>query len=133
MVEPSADRRSPARKQGILAAALARFFGPPIEQLTAQAAQARSRAAVILDVRELSEYRSGHIPGSLHIPLRELRSRMTELSREREVIVVCRSGNRSQAAARVLAGAGYEVRNLRGGMLAWAGEKLPVRTGKPRR
>jgi NADPH-dependent 2,4-dienoyl-CoA reductase/sulfur reductase-like enzyme/rhodanese-related sulfurtransferase len=75
--------------------------------------------SLILDVREDLERRSGHIPGSVHIPLPELRSRLGELSRNREIIIHCQSGQRSYIALRILAQHGFHVRNLTGGYRTW--------------
>ncbi len=86
--------------------------------------------AFLLDVRQPEEFRSGHIPGAKLIPLGELHTRLKELPKNQEIIVVCRSGNRSLSAMRQLAGAGYNVINLRGGMIAWSRNGLPVTKGK---
>jgi NADPH-dependent 2,4-dienoyl-CoA reductase/sulfur reductase-like enzyme/rhodanese-related sulfurtransferase len=74
---------------------------------------------LLLDVREDAERRAGHIPGSVHIPLRELRSRLGELPRDREVIVYCQSGQRSYNACRILSQHGFRVRNLTGSYHTW--------------
>ncbi len=76
----------------------------------------------ILDVREQHEYRAGHIKGAQLIPLMHLSKRLHEVRNEHLVITVCRSGNRSAQAARLLRTHGYEVRNMRGGMLQWPGK-----------
>src|SRR5512142_3369625 len=74
----------------------------------------------LLDVRQPQEYRTGHIPGAKLIPLSELRSRMSELPQDQEILIVCQSGSRSISATRLLVKAGYNAVNVRGGMLAWA-------------
>lgn len=81
----------------------------------------------IIDVREPYEYKEGHIPGSKLIPLGQLTRRLNELGpKDREVIVVCRSGSRSGQAAHQLAAMGYnKVVNLRGGILSWHRAGLP--------
>ena len=71
----------------------------------------------------------GHIEGSTLIPLRHLTARATELEphRDRELVVVCRSGVRSSTAAAILTSLGFErVYNLRDGILAWHEAGLPV-------
>jgi glyoxylase-like metal-dependent hydrolase (beta-lactamase superfamily II)/rhodanese-related sulfurtransferase len=73
----------------------------------------------VLDVREPEEVAEWAIPGSSNLPVRELANRLGELPRDREVVVVCASGNRSAIAADFLAGQGVRVANLRGGMAAW--------------
>ncbi|MBN6187660.1 rhodanese-like domain-containing protein [Aneurinibacillus sp. BA2021] len=75
----------------------------------------------IIDVREDDEYAAGHIPGAKHIPLGQLPARLHELDKDKEYIVVCRSGNRSGMASEWLTERGYRVRNMRGGMLDWPG------------
>ena len=90
-----------------------------------------SPSPVIVDVREPEEYTGelGHIAGSFLIPLKDLTARAEELSahKERHIIVVCRAGVRSTTAAAILTGLGYEhVSNLKGGMLDWNQQQLPV-------
>jgi len=90
-----------------------------------------SPSPVIVDVREPEEFTGelGHIAGSILIPLKDLTARADELSahKERHIIVVCRAGVRSTTAAAILTGLGYEhVSNLKGGMLDWNQQQLPV-------
>ncbi|MFF0903539.1 UNVERIFIED_CONTAM: rhodanese-like domain-containing protein [Kocuria sp. CPCC 205316] len=89
--------------------------------------------AVLVDVRTTQEYRAGHAPAARHIPLDAIATRQRELSEDRLVVTVCRSGARSANAARQLAGAGYQVTGLRGGMTAWqrAGERVVAQNGRP--
>jgi len=75
--------------------------------------------AVILDVRDASEREAGSIPNSIHIPLAELRSRLGELPRDREIIAHCATGQRSYAACRVLMQHGFRCRNLAGSYRTW--------------
>ncbi len=83
----------------------------------------------LLDVRQPEEYQSGHIAGAKLIPLNELPRRMKELPKDREIICVCRSGNRSSAATRQLNASGYKAVNMNGGMINWARAGLPVKKG----
>ncbi|PIQ96409.1 MAG: CoA-disulfide reductase [Nitrospinae bacterium CG11_big_fil_rev_8_21_14_0_20_56_8] len=78
-----------------------------------------SARAVVLDVREDSERTQGAIPHSLHIPLGQIRARMGELPRDREIIVHCQTGQRSYFACRILAQNGFSVRNLSGSYRTW--------------
>jgi rhodanese-related sulfurtransferase len=94
-----------------------------------QARQLQRQGAILLDVREDSEWRAGHAPGARHIPLSRLPARMKDLPPSRTVITVCRSGHRSARAAALLAREGREVVNLSGGMNAWARAGLPVVAG----
>lgn len=81
-------------------------------------------AAVLLDVREPQEWAAGHAPQAEHLPLGQLTPEA--VPRDRPVIAICRSGNRSGKAADALAAAGVRVHNLAGGMKAWAHAGLPV-------
>ncbi len=83
---------------------------------------------LILDVRSGSERAAGHIPGSMHIPLHELRARLDELPRDKEIIVSCQSGQRSYFACRLLAPRGFNVRNLTGSFRTW---HMAVGAGAP--
>lgn len=77
----------------------------------------------IIDVREPSEFASGHIPGAKLIPLGQLMRRLSEVSPNEECVVVCRSGSRSSMAVQYLQQQGYsKVHNLMGGMNYWDGE-----------
>lgn len=76
----------------------------------------------LIDVREADEVASGHIKGITHIPLGVLEFRMNELDKNKEYIMVCRSGGRSGQATMFLDGQGYHVTNMTGGMLEWDGE-----------
>lgn len=75
----------------------------------------------IIDVREVSEMKEGHILGVIHIPLGLLEFRMHELDKNKPYIIVCRSGARSSRAVHYLEGQGYDATNMVGGMLAWEG------------
>ncbi|RPI88258.1 MAG: CoA-disulfide reductase, partial [Planctomycetaceae bacterium] len=72
----------------------------------------------ILDVRNPQELSVEQVPGAVNIPLPELRARLGELPRDREILVFCRSGQRGYYATRILLQNGYQARNLAGGMLA---------------
>jgi NADPH-dependent 2,4-dienoyl-CoA reductase/sulfur reductase-like enzyme/rhodanese-related sulfurtransferase len=74
---------------------------------------------LLLDVRGSDERARGFIPGSTHIPLDELRQRLNELPRDREIITYCQSGQRSYNAARMLSQHGIRVRNLTGSYRTW--------------
>lgn len=77
--------------------------------------------AQIVDVREIAEYRASHIEGSSLIPLAELPYRLHEIDRNREVILVCRSGNRSTQACEILHERGFQqVKSLSGGLASWS-------------
>ncbi|MBM7702818.1 rhodanese-like domain-containing protein [Metabacillus iocasae] len=75
----------------------------------------------MIDVREVSEVAEGKIPGVINIPLGLVEFRMHELDKEKEYIIICRSGGRSGQASQFLASQGFNVINMTGGMLAWEG------------
>ena len=90
------------------------------------------REVQIVDVREPAEFNGslGHVPGARLVPLGSLAARAGELSKERPVVTVCRSGARSAQATVLLAKAGFEnVANLAGGMLRWRAQQFDVEGG----
>ncbi len=76
--------------------------------------------AFILDVREPAELVVEHVPDAISIPLGQLRARLHELPRDREIHVICRSGQRAYLATRILLQNGFDARNVSGGMLSHA-------------
>jgi rhodanese-related sulfurtransferase len=89
-------------------------------------------SATLLDVREDWEYRRGHVPGAIHIPLGELPSRLAELPRDASLAVICASGNRSLGATDFLVARGWEAASVTGGTSAWAGSGRAVEQGPAR-
>ena len=86
----------------------------------------------IVDVREPDEFTGvlGHVPKAKLMPLGSLMEKSTELSKEKPIVVVCRSGARSAQATVMLRNAGFpKVANLAGGMLRWHGQRFPVEGG----
>lgn len=73
----------------------------------------------LLDVREPAEWLEGHAEGAKHIPLSQLMERLKELDAGQEIIIMCRSGNRSGLACELLHEKGYKVVNMTGGLSAW--------------
>jgi NADPH-dependent 2,4-dienoyl-CoA reductase/sulfur reductase-like enzyme/rhodanese-related sulfurtransferase len=78
-----------------------------------------SQKSVLLDVRDDDEREEGYIPESLHIPLPELRQRLSELPDDREIIAYCQTGQRSYFACRLLMLNGFKARNLTGAYRTW--------------
>ncbi len=102
----------------------------PAEITVAQAVAKRDAGAFILDVREPDEWNEYHVPGATLIPLGELAARVNEVPRDKEVVVVCRSGNRSQVGRDTLISAGFtKVTSLTRGLKAWTAANLPTVTG----
>lgn len=79
----------------------------------------------LIDVREPHEAKISNIPGSTLIPVGEIRDRLDELDKESEIILFCRTGKRSDMAARFLRDQGYKAKNLLGGVHAWSDEIDP--------
>ncbi|OIJ94529.1 rhodanese-like domain-containing protein [Streptomyces colonosanans] len=106
----------------------ARTPGPAQISVTDAHERARADEAVLLDVREADEYAAGHAPGAGWQPLIAVAAAadLPTAAQGRPVLAICRSGNRSQKAAELLAARGIEVSNVSGGMRAWAAAGLPV-------
>jgi glyoxylase-like metal-dependent hydrolase (beta-lactamase superfamily II)/rhodanese-related sulfurtransferase len=83
--------------------------------------------ALVVDVREASEYAAGHLPGAVSIPQAELALQVSKLPRDRDLLVVCEGGTRSIRAARFLKQVGFaRVTNLAGGTAAWRAAGQPT-------
>lgn len=83
--------------------------------------------AFVLDVREVSEWNEYHVPGTTLIPLGELASRINEVPRDQPVVVICRSGNRSQQGRDILFNAGFtQVTSMDGGVNEWRASGYPI-------
>ena len=105
------------------------MFGPKVPEVSATAVSA---GAVLVDVREPEEWVAGHIDGAVHLPLGELAARVDELP-DGELVMLCRSGQRSARAVAWLNRVGRDAVNLSGGMHAWeaAGRPMVSETGAP--
>ena len=75
--------------------------------------------AALIDVRENSEWKSGHAPQALHVPLAAIDTAPRRLSKDTPVVVMCASGMRSRTAAKHLRKLGFEATSLSGGIGAW--------------
>ena len=102
-------------------------------EITVQEAyQKYEQGAFLLDVREPDEWEDYHIPNTTLVPLSELKDRVNELPRDQEVVVVCRSGNRSQEGRDILLAAGFEnVTSMAGGVIDWRQAGYPIEAGTP--
>jgi molybdopterin/thiamine biosynthesis adenylyltransferase/rhodanese-related sulfurtransferase len=102
----------------------------PVEQVgPAEAARLRDEGAILLDVREPTEWAEGHLEGAIHLPQGQVQAGIAEAipGRDATIVVYCHSGVRSQHASLVLGQLGYRrVVNLAGGIDAWARAGLPV-------
>ncbi|MND75661.1 molybdopterin biosynthesis protein MoeB [compost metagenome] len=82
--------------------------------------QARNPHQLVVDVRNAPELdKLGRIPGALHIPLDELRGRLDELPKDKELLISCQVGLRGHVACRLLSQHGFKVKNLSGGFKTW--------------
>jgi rhodanese-related sulfurtransferase len=102
----------------------------PAEISVVQASARREAGAFFLDVREPNEWNQAHIAGSTLIPLGDLEKRVNEVPRDKEIVVVCRSGSRSKAGRDILRNAGLtEVTCMTGGLTAWQAAGYPIVSG----
>lgn len=82
-------------------------------------ASAQASGAIVLDVREPSEFATGHVPGARLIPAREIRARLYELPRGATVYLICANGARSLELIPFMRAVGYDAYSVAGGMWAW--------------
>lgn len=94
-----------------------------------EAYQLYSEGTFVLDVRTPEEWNEFHAPDTTLIPLDELSARLNELPVDRPIVVVCRSGNRSQTGRDILLGAGFNATSMIGGMNEWRASGHPVVSG----
>jgi rhodanese-related sulfurtransferase len=104
---------------------------PNFDSITPQAAYEKLQKdenPLLIDVRTPQEYNEGHIEGSLLIPLDTLEANLPKLanSKDRPLIIYCRSGARSAIASRLLADQGFKPLNVSGGINEWSAAKLPL-------
>jgi rhodanese-related sulfurtransferase len=124
---------TPDRTPSLLERLRGLFGGDPADgRLSAKVDATRAVAlvkdgATLVDVREPSEWRSGHAPGAIHIPLGQIEQAPKRLHQGRAVVVVCASGMRSRTAAKHLRGLGFDATSVSGGMAAWQGAGGAVR------
>lgn len=121
----------------VVGAAIAILFNPtgqaatlPAEINVTRAAELREQGAFVLDVRQPEEWNELHVPGATLIPLDQLSARISEVPKDRDIVVICRSGNRSQTGRDILRQAGYEsVTSVSGGIIAWRSAGHPTVSG----
>ena len=105
----------------------ARSSGLPAVISISQAYEAYQDGALVLDVRTQEEWDVLRIPETTLIPLEQLPNRVEELPKNQEIVVICRSGNRSQVGRDILLEAGFKkVTSVNGGVNAWATAGYPV-------
>lgn len=102
----------------------------PSEISVADAVAKREAGAFILDVRQPEEWNEFHVPDSTLIPLDQLASRVNELPKDKEIVIVCRSGNRSAQARDLLLSEGFtQVTSMAGGLNQWKAAGYPTVSG----
>ena len=102
----------------------------PLEVSVSDAYKIREEGAFVLDVRQPEEWEAVHIPGATLIPLGELESRLDEVPQDQNILVVCRSGNRSARARDILLNAGFQnVSSMAGGMNEWVAKSYDIGAG----
>ena len=106
--------KDPVNMAGFVAAGLLRGDHPQAD-LDAMLALAPESRPLLLDVRTAQEFAQGHIPGAMNVPIDELRGRLNEVPRDRDIAAYCQVGQRGYLATRILKQAGYSVVNLGGG------------------
>jgi rhodanese-related sulfurtransferase len=101
---------------------------PEIEAADLQARLDQREAVQLIDVRSAGEYAAGHIAGALNVPINQLRSALPTLvlDPQQTVVAICQTAHRSPPAVRVLKQAGFEARQLRGGMISWNRARFPT-------
>ena len=107
------------------------FFGTnKIESVSVNEAynESKLKGNALIDVREISEYKSGHSEGSVNMPLSTLDEKDSEaLKKFDNVYVICQSGGRSMRAVTFLKDKGVNAINISGGTLAWKVQNLPIK------
>ena len=93
----------------------------------------RKGEVVVLDVRPVEEYHAGHIPGALSMPIQELKRRLSELPKSKEIVAYCRGPYCvfSDQAVGLLRAKGFQAVRLDEGILDWRARGLPVAVGEP--
>lgn len=91
-----------------------------------------SDQAILVDVRAANDYQAGHIHGAINIPYAKTESRISELHKHRDklIVLVDQMGQHAGTAGKVLSKDGYNVRRLKGGMSDWQHQNMPVVQGK---
>lgn len=110
-------------------------FSRQVETVTGRCASDRffTGHLTIVDVRSDAEFAQARVPGATHIPLAQLKSRLSEVRSDRPIAFLCRSGHRSALAARGAAKRRPDVASIDGGMDAWIAANLPTARCRPPR
>lgn len=96
-----------------------------------QAYQMYQKGAFVLDVRTQQEWDAYHAPNTTLIPLDQLQAHLSELPKDKQIVVVCRSGNRSQQGRDILLAAGFQATSMIGGLNEWLSKGYPIEGTPP--
>jgi rhodanese-related sulfurtransferase len=96
-----------------------------------EAYQMVQNGAFVVDVRTQPEWDEYHAPNTKLIPLDQLQARLSEVPKDKEILVVCRSGNRSQEGRDILLTAGYNATSMTGGLKEWYSKGYPIEGAPP--
>ncbi len=91
-----------------------------------QAYELYQAGTFVLDVRTQEEWDEYHAPNTTLIPLDQLEARISELPKDQDIVVICRSGNRSQQARDILLNAGFSAASMTGGLKEWYAKGYPI-------
>ena len=106
---------------------------PPVSEVGLDALEGRPAEAVLIDIREPGEYAHGHVPGAINLPQADLASRLSEVPRDRPVLMLCERGARSLRAAQFLIQMGVDrAVSVKGGTAAWRAAGKPLALGDTR-
>jgi rhodanese-related sulfurtransferase len=86
----------------------------------------RKTDAQLVDVRSVTEFRAGHVPGAVNIPMDEIESRLKDLNSQRSIVLICQTGQRARMTAGLLAPCRKDVLVLEGGTKAWKEAGMPI-------
>jgi len=103
---------------------------PAIPEMAPNEIETAVAGALLLDVREPSEYAYSHVPGAINMPQADLASRLDELPHDRNIVVICQAGMRALRSAQFLRQVGFErVASLKGGIAEWHAAGRPLTHG----
>jgi rhodanese-related sulfurtransferase len=104
----------------------------PAEISVEEAYQKYQAGSFLLDVRTVEEWNEVHVPNATLVPLDQLESRLSEVPQGKEILVICRSGNRSKTGREILLENGFDqVTSVQGGVKEWQAAGYPVEEGAP--
>lgn len=126
-----ADQAAPTPGQGAAAPAAASASLPLISPQALLERQAKKDPSLfVLDVRTPKEFAEGHVPGAVNVPHDQVASQLAAIPKDRDVVLYCRSGRRTELAGEVLRANGYtKLEHLQGDMQAWLKDGRPVEGG----